>query len=867
MPFRQHRFRSRWWWALAAATGCLLSPRPARAVDVTPPVLVQEVAPEWPGPPAERDVVVPVILTVAANGRVSHVEVSASQGDAYDAAAIAAAQNWQFQPAVRDGTPVAARIRAVVRFAAPPESATPSAPAPMAATPPAPAAPAASTTTTAAAPATNTPAPASPATSSATNTEPAPEVIVEGREPPPHRGASDYTLPVGELARVPRKNATDLLKLAPGVYLTNEGGEGHAERIYLRGFDAREGQDIEASVDGVPINESGNLHGNGYADLHFVIPELVQSLRVLEGPFDPRQGNYAVAGSANYETGLAERGLTAKYRYGSYNTQRALVLWGPPGESVHTYGGAEIYSTDGYGQNRDAKHASAMGQYEGRLGAHTTFRLSGVAYADSYHSAGLLREDDVASGRVGFYDTYDPRQGGDSSRFQMAADVESKVGDFVLYQQLFAIRRGMRLRENFTGFLLDTQEAIQSPHAQRGDLIDMHVDESTFGGRGYARTQGQALGQTQELELGYFARGDHVDGTQERLAAATGVPYKKEADLHSDLGDIGLYADAALRPLPRVTLRGGARMDLFTYDVLDACAVQDVSLPDPTNPPGDASCLDQQRGGAHREPDQRSSTASTKLMPRASVLLGPFSHFTFSLAWGEGVRSIDPSYITQDVQTPFASIVSQEGGVLFAQSFPALSVVARSVFFRTHVDRDLVFSETEGRSILGGGTTRTGWTGAVRVTNAFFDENANVTLVRSAYDDTHLLVPYVPDIVVRSDSAVGADLPWSAFGRAPHGSLGLGASYVGRRALPYGQRSDTIFTLDASAALRYRPFELELSVTNLLDSRYKLAEYDYVSNFPATPGAAPTLVPAREFAAGAPRMVFLTFGVTIGGSS
>ncbi len=436
----------------------------------------------------------------------------------------------------------------------------------------------------------------------------------------------------------------------------------------------------------------------------------------------------------------------------------------------------------------------------------------------------------------------------------------------MLYQQLFAIQRSMRLRENFTGFLLDTQEAIQSPHVQRGDLIDMYVHESTFGGRGYARTQGQALGQTQELELGYFARGDRVDGTQQRIAAATGVPYKTDTDLHSDLGDIGLYADAALRPLPRVTLRGGARMDLFTYDVLDACAVQDVSLPDPNNPPGDASCLDQQRGGAHREPDQRSSTASTKLMPRASLLLGPFSHFSFSLAWGEGVRSIDPSYITQDVQTPFASIVSEEGGVLFAQSFPALSVVARSVFFRTHVDRDLVFSETEGRSILGGGTTRTGWTGAVRLTNTFFDENANVTLVRSAYDDTHLLVPYVPDIVARSDTAVGADLPWTAFGRAPHGSLGLGASYIGRRALPYGQRSDTIFTLDASAALRYRPFELELSVTNLLDSRYKLAEYDYVSNFPATPGAAPTLVPAREFAAGAPRMVFLTFGVTIGGS-
>jgi hypothetical protein len=93
--------------------------------------------------------------------------------------------------------------------------------------------------------------------------------------------------------------------------LTNESGEGHADQVFLRGFDAKEGQDIEFSVGGVPINESGNLHGNGHADTHFIIPELVSSLRVVEGPFDPRQGNYAVAGSANYELGLAERGSTS----------------------------------------------------------------------------------------------------------------------------------------------------------------------------------------------------------------------------------------------------------------------------------------------------------------------------------------------------------------------------------------------------------------------------------------------------------------------------------------------------------------------------------------------------------------------------
>ena len=233
------------------------------------------------------------------------------------------------------------------------------------------------------------------------------DVTVLGRRPPPSRGASDFQIRVDQLADVPRANASDLLKLAPGILLSNDGGEGHAEQVFLRGFDAREGQDIEFTVGGVPINESGNLHGNGYADTNFIIPELVEGLRVLEGPFDPRQGNYAVAGSADFELGLAERGLSARYTTGSFGTQRILGLWGPPGESTHTFGGAEVYKTDGFGQNRDAQRGSAMGQYEGRFGASGTYRLTAQAYTTHFHSAGVVREDDYGSGRMSFYGSYD----------------------------------------------------------------------------------------------------------------------------------------------------------------------------------------------------------------------------------------------------------------------------------------------------------------------------------------------------------------------------------------------------------------------------------------------------------------------------
>src|SRR5207244_12729833 len=77
------------------------------------------------------------------------------------------------------------------------------------------------------------------------------------KRPVPSRGTSDFQIETAQLAQVPHANASDFLKLAPGVLLTNEGGEGHAEQVFLRGFDAREAQDIDFSVDAVPINENG----------------------------------------------------------------------------------------------------------------------------------------------------------------------------------------------------------------------------------------------------------------------------------------------------------------------------------------------------------------------------------------------------------------------------------------------------------------------------------------------------------------------------------------------------------------------------------------------------------------------------------
>ncbi|HXN31866.1 MAG TPA: hypothetical protein VN894_08395, partial [Polyangiaceae bacterium] len=557
---------------------------------------------------------------------------------------------------------------------------------------------------------------------------------------------------------------------------------------------------------------------------------------------------------------------------GSFNTQRALLTWGPGGESTHTFAGAEIDSTDGFGQNRDAQRGSAMGQYEGRLGSSGSYRVIAQGYSTHFHSAGLIRQDDYQSGKIGFYDSYDLSQfareqvpeGGDASRYSIAGDLETRVGDTTLTQQMFVIKRDMRLLENFTGFLLDVQEPLQSAHEQRGDMLDLNVHELTMGARGAARLRGKVLGQPQELELGYYARGDDAAGTQQRLEATTGVPFKTDTNLDSQLSDIGLYADASLRAAPWINVRGGARADVLTYSVLNNCAAQTVAHPSTTNPPVDQSCLTQQDMGRPREPNQQTATSSVAVLPRASLIVGPFAHFVLSASYGQGIRSIDPSYITQDVKTPFASITAFDGGASYAGEISGVAVVARSIFFETAVDKDLIFDQNVGRNVLGVGTHRVGWVGALRLTGTFFDESANVTFVRATYDDNHLLVAYIPGVVVRSDTAIFKDLPFHVAGSTLKGALSCGITYVGPRPLPFGQDSQDIFTIDVSARLAWSHYEVGIIATNLLDTRYRLGEYNFASDFHSQ--SQPTLVPERAFAAGAPRGIFGTFAINFGGT-
>ena len=74
--------------------------------------------------------------------------------------------------------------------------------------------------------------------------------------------------------------------------ITQHSGDGKANQYFLRGFNLDHGTDLAISVDGMPVNMRTHGHGQGYADLNFLIPELIGSVHVRKGPYFADEGDF-----------------------------------------------------------------------------------------------------------------------------------------------------------------------------------------------------------------------------------------------------------------------------------------------------------------------------------------------------------------------------------------------------------------------------------------------------------------------------------------------------------------------------------------------------------------------------------------------
>lgn len=788
----------------------------AAAHDMVQPRPIRQPAPRWPtaGEADRHDVVVPVFVVVEPDGTVSSAEVEVSVSPDFDRAAVEASKTWRFEPALRDGKPVAARIRSVVRFTGLSQrGASRDASGPEIA--------AASASSGATAP------PASAGAEPATQT-----VRVTGGAPP--RSASETVRGREVVMAAPHRTASDTLNVVPGVFVAQHSGEGKAHQIFLRGFDAIHGQDIELWVGGVPINEVSNIHGQGYADLHFVMPEVLREISATPGTYDPRQGDFAVAGTIRMKLGYAEPGATIKGSVGSFGARRLFLAYHPKDASEETFAAGEIYETDGFGPNRAARRGSAIAQATHEFDGGLSLRVLASTYAGRYDSAGVLPASAIESGRLDRFAVLDPKQGGYSTRTQLATELHKDYDSGRWSVTPFLVFRTLHLRQNFTGYFIDTQRGGKPK--QGSDNTQQMNESITAGSTASFQRNVRLVSPRDSIEIGVYGRHDIIQQSQLRLSDVNDAPTETLVDAAVRGTNVAAYVDTAIHPLGRLALRGGLRVDALSY------AAQDRTRPDGVT-------VAAQRRAAQGARLGKKLTIDYALLPRTHVLA----------SYGEGFRSPQARSLSEGERTFFTEVTSYELGLRYGEGTRFVGSLAG---FYTRLSEDLAFDPATARNEVVPGTERKGVAAelTVRPTDWLL-LSSSATYTHASFtgsDATYAagdLLPYVPQLVLRSDAAARKTIT-RVFERDLVARVGTGLEGLVGRPLPFAESGRNVFLVDASAGLRLKEVELGIDVFNLLDASWYDGQFVYASNFGRA--ANPPRVPFRHVTVGPPRTFFFS---------
>ncbi|CCG98868.1 TonB-dependent receptor plug [Fibrella aestuarina BUZ 2] len=375
----------------------------------------------------------------------------------------------------------------------------------------------------------------------------------------------------------PIVNSQEILRLVPGLFIGQHAGGGKAEQIFLRGFDLDHGTDIRLTVDGMPVNMVSHAHGQGYADLHFVIPELVAGVSFKKGPYETDKGNLTTAGWADFRTKTVLDRSFAKVEIGQYNTYRTVFsvnLIQPKPLSPDqlrrdqsAYVAGEYSYSDSYFENPQRfNRINLLGKYHRHLSPTTDLTLTGSTFWSRWNHSGQIPDRAVDSRQIGFFGSIDPTEGGETSRTNANLELVTVTpGQTTIKNQFFYSRYTFELYSNFTFFLNDSIN---------GDQIRQREKRHLFGYNGIVSHTYRLGNRPLTAAAGLQYRQD-ITGDEEGSASELSHTVNRTETLERlQFGSVNernaaAYADATLELSDRFTLNAGVRLDYFQNRYLD----------------------------------------------------------------------------------------------------------------------------------------------------------------------------------------------------------------------------------------------------------------------------------------------------------
>jgi outer membrane receptor protein involved in Fe transport len=595
----------------------------------------------------------------------------------------------------------------------------------------------------------------------------------------------------------------EVLEFVPGVIVTQHSGDGKANQYFLRGFNLDHGTDFATTVNGLPVNMPTHGHGQGYSDLNFLIPELVDRIEYRKGPYFAKNGDFASAGSADivYRSGfdapfaaltLGESGYRRGVAGGSSEIAPGLRLLGAV-ELLCNDGPWTV--PEGLRKTNAVLTLSAGSAMEG-------WSASFMGYDAQWTSTDQVPQRLIDAGTFngqpfGRFDSLDPTDGGETGRNSLSGEWHRQGEGGITRVTAYAVDYRLQLFSNFT-------YALERP--ADGDQFSQQDDRHVYG-LGASRAFEHHLGSLPaQGEVGVQVRHDRArvglfDTVARNVTGTTRHDRVRETML-------SVYGQTSVDVEPRLRAVLGLRADNVRFDV--------DSLSQPAN------------SGA---------ASDSQLSPKLSVILGPWAKTEFFVNAGRGFHSNDARGTTATVDPRTADpvdkvpgLVASRGMELGARTEWIPGLQSSLALWKLDFDSELVYVGDAGATEPNRPSARRGieWNNRW-VPRPWLLVDADLAWTHARFSDFDPAGDRIPNSVdkVGSVAVTARDLgPWSA---------SLQWRYLGSGALieDNSVRSASSLTTNLRIGRKlWRGSELTLDVFNLLDRKLNDIQYFYESQLP-----------------------------------
>ena len=627
--------------------------------------------------------------------------------------------------------------------------------------------------------------------------------------------ASQITIPGEALNARPSGRPGEILEAVPGLIVTQHSGEGKANQYFLRGYNLDHGTDLAIWVDDVPVNMRTHAHGQGYADLNWLMPETINSLDVRKGPYFADEGDFASAG--NLHIGLIDRAdkSVAQVTAGSFGYKRLFGMGSTTvGDGTLLVAGEAGTYNGPWDNPDDMRKLNSLLRYTQGT-ALDGFSVTGMAYSNRWNSTDQVPQRAFSSGQLGLYGAEDPTDGGNTDRFALSARVAGTDDAGSWKANAFAVKSTLDLFNNFTYFLADPV---------LGDQFHQRDDRIMAGANASRTLAGSFAGRPVETTFGVQTRYDAID-----LGLTDTYQRNFLSNVRSDkVGEasVGVYAQSTVHWTDWLRTTLGWRGDYYDASV--------------------TSFFDANNSG-------KSSAAIGS--PKFTVVVGPFGKTEFFLGAGMGMHSNDArgTTITESPTDPTTKLdaspllVRTKGAEVGVRSKLVPGLDSSVSLFILDQASEIVFSGDAGDTSASRASRRYGveWTNAYRPTPWLeFDADLALTHARFVGDDSAQAALY----------ASLAGYPLAQIGTAPGNYIPNAPPMVASAGITLGEKTGWFGALRwrylASSpltednAFRSQPISLvngrvgyrtdngwriQLDVLNLLNTRTNQISYAYGS--------------------------------------